>query len=110
MGRMRALSVCQPFAEQIMRGTKKIEYRSVLTKIQERVYIYASKTPRPIEDWEELNMQPGDLPTGVLIGTVEIIGCTGRRGDYEWHLANPQRLSKKIKPKNHPQPVWFYPF
>jgi len=92
-----------------MRGTKKIEYRTVPTKIRERVYIYASNTPRPIDDWKEMNIQPGDLPTGVLIGTVEIVDCTGRRGNYKWHLANPLRLSKKIKPKNHPQPVWFYP-
>jgi hypothetical protein len=107
---MRALSVCQPFAEQILRGTKKIEYRSRATKIRERVYIYASKTPRPIKDWEKMNMQPGDLPTGVLVGTVEITGCTGMPGDYKWHLANPQRLARMLKPKNQPQPVWFYPF
>jgi predicted transcriptional regulator len=38
----RALSVRQPFAEQIMLGTKKIEYRSMKTNIRGRVYIYAS--------------------------------------------------------------------
>jgi hypothetical protein len=110
MEKIRALSVCQPFAEQIIRGTKSIEYRSRPTKIRERVYIYASKTPRPLENWKEVDMQPGDLPTGVIVGTVEVVGCTGRPGDYEWHLANPRRLAKPIKPKNHPQPAWFYPF
>ena len=29
---------------------------------------------------------------------------------YEWDLAKPQRLKRPIKPKNHPQPAWFYPF
>ena len=110
MKRMLALSVRQPFAEQIMRGTKTIEYRKMLTRIRERVYIYASKGARPIEDWKGMNVQPGELPTGVLVGTVEIVGCTGFPRDYKWRLANPRRLSKKLKPKNPPQPVWFRPF
>lgn len=106
----RALSIRQPYAEKILRGIKKIEYRSQRTKIRERVYIYASKTPGAIEDFEALNLQPGELPTGVLVGTVEISGCTGYPGDYEWHLANPQRLSQPIKPERRPQPSWFFPF
>ena len=61
----RALSIRQPYAEQILRGVKTIEYRSQPTKIRERVYVYASQTPGAIEDFEEMNMQPGDLPTGV---------------------------------------------
>ena len=43
---MRALSVCQPFAEQILSGEKRIEYRSLPTNIRGRVYIYASKRER----------------------------------------------------------------
>lgn len=41
---------------------------------------------------------------------VEIIDCTGEPGDYRWHLARPERLPQLLKPENHPQPVWFYPF
>ena len=41
---MRALSIRQPYAELILRGIKKIEYRSRRTRIiGERFYIYASK-------------------------------------------------------------------
>ena len=36
---MRALSIRQPYAEQILRGTKRFEYRSRRTAIRERVYI-----------------------------------------------------------------------
>ena len=110
MRKMRALSIRQPYAEQILRGNKKIEYRSRSTKIRERIYIYASLTPGDPKDFKKIKMQPDDLPTGVLVGTVEIIDCTGEQGDYEWHLAKPDRLSHAIKPENHPQPVWFYPF
>lgn len=109
---MRALSIKQPYAEQILRGTKRLEIRSMPTNILERVYIYASMRPGDDSEWKKLGMRPGDLPTGVLVGTVEIQGCrkNKRWGDYEWRLANPRRLARKMKPKKHPQPVWFYPF
>jgi len=107
---MRALSIRQPYAEQILRGTKTIEFRSRRTNVRERVYIYAGMNPAPADAWAEIKLQPGDLPTGVLIGTVEITDCTGVSGDYNWHLARPQRLKRHLKPTNHPQPSWFYPF
>jgi len=105
MQNMCALSIRQPYAEQILRGQKKVEYRGRPTNIRERVYIYASLTPGNVEDWEAMNMQPGDLPIGVLVGTVEISDCTGRPGDYKWHLTKPSRLKRHLKPKKHPQPV-----
>lgn len=110
MKALRALSIRQPYAELILRGRKRIEYRSRPTHIRERVYIYASLTPGDLEDWEALKLKPGDLPTGVLVGTVEIKDCRGELGDYQWYLAKPERLKKPIKPKKHPQPMWFYPF
>jgi hypothetical protein len=45
MKRMSALSLRQPHAEQVLRGKKKIEYRSMPTSKRERVYIYAANTP-----------------------------------------------------------------
>jgi hypothetical protein len=108
---MIALSIRQPHAEQILRGKKKIEYRSMPTNKRERVYIYASKTPAPPEYWRDIGLKPGDLQTGVLVGTVEIIDCI-KKGvkDYHWRLARPARLKRTIQPKNHPNPAWFYPF
>ena len=105
-----ALSVRQPYAELILRGKKKIEYRSVLTTKRQRVYIYASLQPGSLDEFDKLELKAGDLPTGVLVGTVEIKNCQGKPGDYEWHLAKPERLKKQIKPKKQPQPVWFRPF
>jgi hypothetical protein len=107
----RALSIKQPYAEMILRGVKTVEYRSQITHIRERVYIYASKTPGEKEFFEKLKVAPGDLPVGVLVGTVEITGCTRKQEkEYQWHLANPERLPEPIKPENRPQPVWFHPF
>jgi hypothetical protein len=110
MKRMPALSIRQPNAEQILRGKKKIEYRSMPTNKRERVYVYASMTPADQEAWDEIGLEPGDLPTGVIVGTVEVVGCRRVRGEYEWDLARPVRLKRPLKPKNHPQPAWFYPF
>lgn len=105
---MRALSIRQPYAEQILRRIKKIEYRNMPTRILgERFYIYASRTPGRLSDFEAMKLRPGDLPTGVLVGTVEIARCTGEPGDYEWHLKHPKRFPRKLRPKKHPQPVWF---
>ncbi len=110
MENLSALSVRQPYAELIMRGQKKIEYRSLVTRKRGRVYIYASLTPGPDYEFQRLNLKPGDLPTGVLIGTVEVTDCKKRWGEYEWYLANPERLETLVKPERKPQPVWFIPF
>jgi hypothetical protein len=100
--KMRALSVRQPYAGQIMNGIKRVEYRSRPTNIRGRIYIYASETPA--------SPKGEDLPRGVVIGTVEIFKCTGEPEDYRWHLRNPKPLSKPRKPIGRPQPVWFNPF
>ena len=104
----RALSVHQPFAEQIMRGKKKIEYRSIRTNIR-GVYIYASKQLR-IDVYQKMKVEPGTFPAGVLVGTVEIVDCVETWGEYHWILANPKRLKALIRPQTQPQPVWFKPF
>ncbi len=107
---MRALSVCQPFAEQILSGEKRIEYRSILTNLRGRVYIYASKRERK-DVYAKIKVAPGTYPTGVIVGTVEVVGCRKKgEGDYHWLLANPIRAKRKLRPKGIPQPVWFYPF
>jgi hypothetical protein len=108
----RAISIRQPYAEQIMRGLKTKEYRTKPTNIRERVYVYASLRPGDRSDFELLGVEPEDLRTGVLIGSIEIVGCEwDRRSDqYAYRLANPVRLKRHLRPKKQPQPVWFYPF
>jgi hypothetical protein len=110
----RALSIRQPYAEMILRGIKTIEYRSMVTNIRGRVYIYASLTPGPVGDFEKLDAKPGDFPTGVLVGTVEIVGCRtpliSEYPEYNWLLDKPERLPKPIKADNKAQPSWFIPF
>jgi hypothetical protein len=126
---MRALSVRQPYAELILRGNKVIEFRTKPTNIRERVYLYVSKHPSGPEIWEGLDFTADDVPTGIIVGTVEIANC-GRiphedkekfgldrsifpEDDevvYGWLLEAPRRLKRTLKPEGHPQPIWFNPF
>jgi hypothetical protein len=107
---LRALSIRQRYAELILRGEKKAEYRTIPTRIRERVYIYASRKPGPQKGWVKVDKEPDELPVGVLVGTVEIVGCVMNGDEYAWKLANPKRLRRLLTPENAPQPVWFRPF
>jgi hypothetical protein len=111
MQKLRAVSIRQPFAEQVMTGRKKAEYRTMPTRLRERVYVYASLKPRPSEDWRGMKVGPEDVPLGKIIGTVEIVGCRQLRdGTYAWAFKSPQRLRKPVPPRAHPQPVIWFPF
>ena len=108
---MRALSIRQPYAEEILRGIKTIEYRSRPTRIiGQRFYIYASKQPGDLKRFAKLGCEPGDLPVGVLVGTATITKCSKGNAKYEWHLTDVKRLKRPRKPTGRPQPVWFTPF
>lgn len=108
---MIALSIRQPHAEAILRGIKKVEYRSQATTKRGRVLIYASRIP--VDDVATWMKKYGirdrayeELPRGVIVGSVEIHDCQGG----EWQLRHPRRADKLITPVNRPQPIWFYPF
>jgi hypothetical protein len=124
-----ALGVRQPWAELILRGIKTIEVRTVPTSIRGPIYLYTSKviasTPaaRLVAERHELDMDA--LPRGLLVGTVEIVGCEPCRpddaadacltsdiieGKLGWKLAHPKRLEKPLKVRFLPYGVWFYPF
>lgn len=108
----RAISIRQPFVEQILRGEKQFEYRSKPTKIRERVYLYASA--KPVDDaalWRKVKARPGDLPTAVIVGSVLITGCEWDedRECYAYGLASPERLRQHLTATNQPQPVFWRP-
>ena len=131
---MRALSIRQPYAELILRGSKRIEYRSRPTRIiGERFYIYAAgkrwsgsaprspvwsgelsgaAAPPPwmIELANALKLFPHELPTGVIVGSAVIEKVTRGEEYYEWHLRSVERAARLVKPSGKPQPVWFQPF
>lgn len=108
-----ALSIRQPHAEAILRGVKKIVFRTRPTKVRGRVLIYAAEKRNSAEAdaayiaeyWIRDVSIDDDLPRGVLIGSVEIVCCDGG----EWKLGRPIRAKELVRPKRQPQPSWFRP-
>jgi hypothetical protein len=106
-----AISIRQAYVEQILLGAKKYEYRSTLTHIRGRVYLYAAK--KPVDDsaeWRKAKSEPGKLPTGVIVGSVVISDCESRdHGKFQYKLEAPKRLRKYLVPNSQPQPKFFNP-
>lgn len=106
---IRAISIRQPYAEQILRGTKRFEYHSTNTNLRERVWIYASlKDADDPTAWRKIGTPKGGLTTGLIIGSVEIVGTRKRpNGGYSWTLSHPQRLRAPLGVTNRPRAgVW----
>jgi hypothetical protein len=108
----RAISVRQPYAELILRGAKKNEFRSRPTNLRERVYIYAALKPADDpQQWGRAKAKPGDLPTGVLVGSVEIVGCSwdARASCYAYALRRPERIRTPFAANGQPMPCFWRP-
>lgn len=107
----RAISIRQPWVEQILRGVKNKEFRSTPTNIRERVWLYASLSPvTDPREWKKAGFERGALPTGVIVGSVEIVDCRETAyGDYAYVLRNPKRLRTPLRPSNQPQPKFWRP-
>jgi hypothetical protein len=106
----RAISIRQPYAELILRGQKRWEFRSVnTTLIGERVWIYASSRPvRDLTAWRSIELG-SELPLGVIVGSVVIVGVEKRgERDFAYKLTDPKRCRPKW-PTNQPQPLFWRP-
>lgn len=104
-----ALSVRQPWADQIIDGTKKFEYRRQPTNIRGRVFIDASLGI--YRDLPGVHARDGRV-RGKVIGSVEITGCSlDENGHgYAWHLARPGRMTRPRAIARRANPVWFRPW
>ena len=107
----RAISIRQPYVELILQGKKQKEFRSRKTHLRGRFYIYASLTPKSDPSaWRKSGKSPGGLPTGKIVGSVEIIACTPTsEGGFAYKLAKPRRLRSHLVPLNQPQPLFWFP-
>lgn len=109
---MRAISIRQPYAEAIMSGQKKMEYRSTLTHVRGTVLIYAGLAKESDEAFENFKVDKNKVPKGLIIGKVDIVDCVWVKKYklFGYVLKNPKRFKKLLKSKNQPQPRWFFPF
>jgi activating signal cointegrator 1 len=78
---MKALTICQPYAELIMRGQKLVENRKWSTNYRGPLLIHAGKSKswlvtRPGETFEmEHGISLADMSFGAIIGITRLIDC-----------------------------------
>lgn len=70
---MKALTICQPYAELIVRGLKPIENRTWPTSYRGPLLIHAGKS-REWMDADDLDAYPG-MVFGALVGRVNVVDC-----------------------------------
>ncbi|MDV6373070.1 ASCH domain-containing protein [Deinococcus arenicola] len=100
-GSIRALSIRQPFVEQILSGEKNIEYRSWQIQEPGPLLLHASSIGAKPEDFDEAGIAPDTLPYGALVGIVDVVDCLWdeENEEFEWLLAYPRRFSQPIEYK-----------
>ncbi|MDO8431336.1 MAG: hypothetical protein Q7S58_02895 [Candidatus Binatus sp.] len=72
------------------------------THFRGRILIQASLKVEAGEA-RDLNLDPGELATGAIVGSVEVVDCIrgskskwANRGQWHWVLKNPRVLAKPI--------------
>jgi ASCH domain len=102
----RAISIRQPYVEQILRGIKKREFRSRPTRIRERVYLYAALR---IAGAARTKLDVETLPKGVIVGSVEISDCRDLGDCFGYVLKRPRRYRSPVRAAGQPQPGFWRP-
>jgi activating signal cointegrator 1 len=128
----RILSVRQPWCSLLLSGEKVLENRTWATPYRGRLWLHASKTAphEPVwrcvrEDWLTgpgvLGKYPSPMetPRGVILGSVDLVGCYhinrdipyhlmdrwDAEGLFCWHMVNPVLLAEPIPAYGMPG-VW----
>lgn len=111
---MKAITICQPYAELIARGEKRIENRTWPTSYRGPIAIHAGKS----KAW--LNGDPGDdvLVFGAVVAIADLVGCkrvedlvgqwaehAHAHGPWCWMLSKVRRLEPPV-PARGAQGLW----
>lgn len=106
---MKALSLKQPWAHAILYFGKDVENRGWSTKHRGLLVVHAAKTvdQLAVEILRDMKVNgeplPTQLPTGVLLGTVRVVGCVSNsrswwaeRGAWHWKLSDPRPFDESM--------------
>jgi len=110
---MKALTVCQPYAELIARGDKPIENRTWSTPYRGRLMIHAGKSRDWLGDSAGYRLDPSTFAMGAVVATAEVVACLNIRapwpmayadlqihehanGPWCWILEDVQRLRRPV--------------
>jgi hypothetical protein len=73
---MKALTICQPYAELIRLGLKRVENRTWPTKYRGLMYIHAGKSRAWFDDDEQLIRDFGRMPAfGAVVAIANLVDC-----------------------------------
>lgn len=117
---MKALTVCQGWAQAIFVSGKNVENRSWPTKYRGQLLIHAGKSSKFMEEskafHERLDLEfPSRLEFGSIIGVVTVVDCVQNHpsqwamdGYWHWVLENPIKLDQPISCAGKLM-LWDYP-
>jgi hypothetical protein len=90
--KVKALTVRQPWAGQLVSGEKRIEYRTWRTDHRGPLLIHAGLSRADLGEGDD-----GDaLAFGAIIGMVRLTDCRPRGGLWHWIVAEPVRLPRPV--------------
>ena len=78
---MKVLTIAPQYVEQILDGVKTREFRSWSTRHRGMLLLHAS------------------LPTGAILGAVDVTDVQGEPGDFAWVLSRPRRFRTAVPAK-----------
>lgn len=68
---MKALTICQPFAQLIVRGHKRVENREWPTRYRGPLLIHAGKS----REWMGGEVPASDMIFGAIVGSAQLVDC-----------------------------------
>ena len=92
---MKALTICQPYADMIVTGEKVIENRTWPTSVRGRVAIHAGKSRSWLDDGDETSRPT--IAFGAIVATAEIYDCV------RW-----EELSDEMKGRDDANGPWCF--
>jgi hypothetical protein len=99
---LRAISIRQPWAYAILHLGKDVENRPWRTRYRRPILIHSSLTVDK-DEASKLKLDPDELVTGAIVGSVEIIDCIDNSrskfaipGQLHWILKSPRYLKTPV--------------
>jgi hypothetical protein len=75
---MKALTICQPYAQYIVEGSKRVENRTWPTRYRGPLAIHAGKNREWITD-PEVTLKYPHMPFGAVVATCNLVECIQAR-------------------------------
>ena len=78
---MKALTICQPYAELILLGEKRVENRTWSTPFRGKILLHAGKSRAWLDSYSPL---PERMDFGAIVGRMELVECVAKSKLENW--------------------------